>query len=777
MNIKFYILLIGCLLFVNQQSYCQITYRIKGTVADSRTFESIIGANVSVDGIPTLFTDTEGTFELQLTEGVHYIKSSFIGYESVEKKINFTSKATSNLVFYLKTQTSLLDEIVISGNRSGRKVSEESKSVEVLNNALISNSNPIKVSDVLTKVAGVYMLDGQVNMRGGTGFTYGAGSRVQLIVDDLPMMTADRGDTKWEFVPMENTEQIEVLKGAASVMYGSSALNGVVNIKTAWPTPNQPETKYSVTFNPILSPKNELNKWWNTTPISKNFTGLHKQKIGNIDLVIGYAASTLESHLQGELNDFGRFNVKTRVHNKKIKGLTYGLNLNANIIKTQLYFLWASTTAYPSYLPYGGNADNPSTSIRRFRYLWYSIDPHATYYTKNGGRHSYRGRLYSTNFLDFTSFKMNNQAYIFQNEYQYSKDINKIVSTVVGGSANWFKVMDGTLGNHSGFKSAIFAQLSGKHKWLNFSLGGRIEGVANDTLATPLPPVFEGGLTIRLRHESFIRIAAGQGFRMPSLAEMYVYDNVGSLKIFPNEKLLPERGWNAEIAYKKGFTKNQWKGFIDVALYVTETKSLTEFTFNSNWTVPYQGGTVSGFGFRSTNLEKSRIAGIDISTQAKGNINKIPLLLIGGFTYAFPADLSNGSELNDYQKFIRAAVYAFDKQNEKIKSQIMLYRYRHIARIDIESGYKKLTFGGSVNYYSGVEKVDPTFLFFLSNLNTYLTDNSKGNYIFLARVGYKISPHHALNMVFNNVNNEEFASRPTKMDAPSNISIQYRVQF
>jgi TonB-dependent SusC/RagA subfamily outer membrane receptor len=60
------------------------------------------------------------------------------------------------------------------------------------------------------------------------------------------MLAADRGDAKWNFVPIENVEQIEIIKGASSVLYGSSALNGVIAVRTAWPstTPESSITMY-----------------------------------------------------------------------------------------------------------------------------------------------------------------------------------------------------------------------------------------------------------------------------------------------------------------------------------------------------------------------------------------------------------------------------------------------------------------------------------------------------------------------------------------------------
>src|SRR5205085_5635963 len=110
---------------------------------------------------------------------------------------------------------------------------------------LIESRNAVAMDEGLDYIPGVNIIDGQANIRGGSGWSYGAGSRVQIMVDDLPQLTADANDAKWNFFPVENLEQIEVIKGASSVMFGSSALNGVMNIRTAFPR-DTPSTKVSL---------------------------------------------------------------------------------------------------------------------------------------------------------------------------------------------------------------------------------------------------------------------------------------------------------------------------------------------------------------------------------------------------------------------------------------------------------------------------------------------------------------------------------------------------
>ena len=49
------------------------------------------------------------------------------------------------------------------------------------------------------------------------------------------MVSPDVGDAKWNSIPMEQASQIEIIKGASSVLYGSGALNGTISLQERIP--------------------------------------------------------------------------------------------------------------------------------------------------------------------------------------------------------------------------------------------------------------------------------------------------------------------------------------------------------------------------------------------------------------------------------------------------------------------------------------------------------------------------------------------------------------
>ena len=133
----------------------------------------------------------------------------------------------------------------------------------VLKPYLAQSANTLDLKGLVAKTPGVSILDGQVSIRGGSGYSYGVGSRVQMLLDGLPLLSGDLGEIWWSYLPMEHVDQVEVVKSSASAMYGSGASNGVIHMRTAW-SGDTSETRVSV-FNGVYQAPDSANwRWWRT---------------------------------------------------------------------------------------------------------------------------------------------------------------------------------------------------------------------------------------------------------------------------------------------------------------------------------------------------------------------------------------------------------------------------------------------------------------------------------------------------------------------------------
>ena len=99
-----------------------------------------------------------------------------------------------------------------------------------------------------------------------------------------PALQADAGFPNWKDIAVENIEQIEVVKGAASALYGSSAMNGIINIRTGF-AKSEPETKITTQSAFYMAPKDAQKKWWTKAPYEATASISHKQKFGKLDYV------------------------------------------------------------------------------------------------------------------------------------------------------------------------------------------------------------------------------------------------------------------------------------------------------------------------------------------------------------------------------------------------------------------------------------------------------------------------------------------------------------
>jgi iron complex outermembrane receptor protein len=158
-----------------------------------------------------------------------------VGYTAQEIPIELLPNEKKTINIDLNQEMRELKTFVTTAGKYEQNIEELTVSMEVLRPNIIENKNTTSIDDALQQVPGVTIVDGEPQIRSGSGYSFGAGSRVMILMDDLPILSGDAGRPSWGFLPVENIEQVEVIKGASSVMYGSAALSGVINLRTAYP--------------------------------------------------------------------------------------------------------------------------------------------------------------------------------------------------------------------------------------------------------------------------------------------------------------------------------------------------------------------------------------------------------------------------------------------------------------------------------------------------------------------------------------------------------------
>lgn len=776
------------------------TGKITGKVKTSEG-EALVGASVFVrtEKLIGASTDDEGTYELELPEGKYLLICRMEGMDNDTLEVNVIADQVVELNILMDEKVTVLDVVEIKVGKFDKPIEDQTVSMEVLKPRLIESKNTRSIETALDQTPGLNILDGEPQIRGGSGFTFGVGSKVAVMVDDMPMLSGDAGRPEWGFIPVENISQVEVIKGAASVLSGASALSGSVNIRTAYPT-SKPLTKV-ILYSGIYSETNvDGASWYSDVPLIAGATFLHSRKKGKWDIVLGGNFNYDHGYIGPAKTDSGvwvdtltnfsnrqmaskraRLNFSLAKRSDKIKGLIYGINGNGMVTETNMIFAWLNDTAgiFRAY---------PGAMFLQNQFI-FNLDPYAILNTKNGNKHSLRTRLLRT--INEMSANQSNQSTVLYGDYQYKTTLKKILPIdFIGGitaqnTYSYASIYSGSgRANNTLMNLSAYAQGEKKlWKRLTISIGGRLEYFRLNDSLTALKPIFRAGSSLKIHQATFLRASYGQGYRFPTITERFIKTGVGNFGVFPNPDLKPESSWNAEIGIKQGFKIGKIMSFFDVAGFWQEYQNTIEYMFGI-WrplTTPEALGSSAGFMFLNTG--NSRVTGIDASLAGTVALGKTgDLTFLAGYTYIVPKTLSP-----DY-------LYATDSLNRKFTynstsldstSRILKYRFLHNVKVDMEYVFKKkLAIGFSAKYFSKIINMDAIIKDFeqltkdvdvLQDIRymDYFNSHRFGNWIFDARLSYNLSDKHRLALIGSNILNRTYSLRPLKIEQPRTIMLQY----
>ncbi|MCB0662989.1 MAG: TonB-dependent receptor [Saprospiraceae bacterium] len=744
-----------------------------GYVTDATTGEALIGATVKIGEEGTV-SDFNGKYEIALTKGDFSMQVSYVGFETVTREVKIDLVQDTRIDFQLTENPSLLQTVTVTSGRYAKELSEVTVSMEVLKPRLLESVNTTSIDEVLGKIPGVDIIDGQPNIRGGSGFSYGAGSRVLLLLDDMPILQPDAGFPQWDDIPVENIEQIEVVKGAASALYGSSALNGIINIRTAY-AKSEPETKISAFYTVFGDPSDKDQVWYTERPHEFGGSISHKQKINKLDLVVGTYYLNRNSFNKSTYNRYWRGNLGVRY--RANQQLTYGFNSNFNPGESGNFFFWKGLDSL-----YVGS-DNSISTTERFRF---NIDPFLNYFDKNGNRHRIQSRYF---YIDNNNNNdQSNSSQTYYAEYQFQRVWSKLDVVTTAGLLYNGNFVNAPLYGDTTFSIrnlAAYLQLEKEFfDRLNVSIGLRYEHYTVNTpdtirnvqgLEYPIKngqiveskPVVRVGANYRLGRATYLRSSWGQGYRFPTIAESFIQTTFGGFPILPNPLLQSETGWSAEIGVKQGFRVGGFEGFVDAAAFWSKYENMMEFNFAS---LPL-------FGFQSINVGGTDIKGFECTIAGRGNIGNIPLNLLTGYTYLDPE--FQEFEVSSPPAGVEPTEGQLNYLNSSSEKNILKYRYQHTFKFDLEADLKPVRIGFSANYYSFIEAVDRAFeSLIVPGLRTYRMDNNKGTMVLGARVScFVFKEKGKISILSNNLLNKMYSVRPGLMEAPRSYAIRVDWNF
>ncbi|GAB5466328.1 MAG: hypothetical protein Kapaf2KO_17640 [Candidatus Kapaibacteriales bacterium] len=543
------------------------------------------------------------------------------------------------------------EAIVITASQSVQAVQEVPISVSSIQGEMIRLRNTNTLDEALQYVPGVEINQDNISIRGSSGFSFGIGSRAVVLLDGFPLLAADNGDVKFDALPVYNLKRIEVVKGAGSALYGTSAIGGVINIITeeaeeGW---NARVRSYSGGYLP-----HSYDEWRYTEEISfENGLDL-AASYGGDGYSITYTGGLVEdnsyrqydrsfrynSYLNGtfDLGEFTELKVLLGYAEENRDDWIYWRNISRATIPA-LRQDWL-TSGLPDAEPFTQVNSKKTTATATLKHIF-----------KNGSFLVGRSGIFYSNFdnglaeLDVPESNREewnrnireSDAIASFTEIQYNLFLTEDIFLTSGVSSQFNSVQSINFGDNLQSIFALYTQAEYKPvDDFTLTLGARIDAERTDTISSPAQFSPKLGLSYRATDDLSLRASVGRGFRAPIIAERYAAASFQGFNVVPNIDLKPETSWSYEV----GGIYDLDLGFpltFEVAGFLNDMSDLIEPTFNEEALIQFQ------------NIVDARIMGVEVA--ARTFIGGI-LGFESSLTFINPVNQENNQILNYRSEYL-----------------------------------------------------------------------------------------------------------------------------
>jgi len=213
-------------------------FNIAGKVLDAKTGEALLGASIFIYELKrSTITDAQGNYYFhEVPKGKYLLEVSYMGYAQWAQTIS----VHEDLKLDIKLDQTAVEQtaVIVTGVSSATRIRQNPQPVSVIKKDEFMNTTSTNVIDALTKlVPGVNAVSTGPAI--SKPFIRGLGyNRVLTIHDGVRQEGQQWGDEHGIEIDDYTVQRVEVLKGPASLIYGSDALAGVINIISQTPTPD-----------------------------------------------------------------------------------------------------------------------------------------------------------------------------------------------------------------------------------------------------------------------------------------------------------------------------------------------------------------------------------------------------------------------------------------------------------------------------------------------------------------------------------------------------------
>jgi len=492
-----------------------------------------------------------------------------------------------------------LDEVVVTATRSEKRDTDVPAATIVITAKQIKESGAKNAAEALSKVNGLaYKSFGpmaasmgsminEINIRGN-------GNGTLVLINGNPVSW--RGKYNIDAIPAESIERIEIVKGGGSVLYGSDAMGGTVNIIT----------KKGAALNQV------------STGFGNYGQQSYNLNVGDGEFSVNYSLDKwrkLEGTSESIVNST-KFNGSTRTDIKNIEKENIGLNWKINDRWDVLYNNYKTKATYNRYVDrvdntasgimngdmFNGRTYTTEQNVSQINFHdgdWKAsayfntgtVESNGPTYISSTGAKTPTGWYYNTREKNTTygidaqkswhvgdkttailgmDLQRENYQYLYTPQNAIYKDYFRNNWGIFG---QWEQVFDKKNTGIFSARETWTTAADGDHNYSNFSMAGQF--------------------IHKLDKNNSVYMSIGQSFIMPTFAQMYGASDTA----IPNPGLKPQTGVNYEVGWKKNADGHSWKA----ALFHTDIKD----NISASWDSKRAAYTYSNEDFKNTGVELS----------------------------------------------------------------------------------------------------------------------------------------------------------------------------
>lgn len=200
----------------------------------------VVSEGVPVEGAQVVagqtggLTDAEGRLQLRLQAGTVLLQVTRIGYAESERSLRLEAGRDTTVLVELQEEAVHGEEILVVSTRTQRRIEDEPLRVEVVSREEVEEKllmTPGDIGMLLNETAGLRVQPTAPALGGASVRIQGLRGRyTQILSDGLPLYGGQTGALGPLQIPPMDLGQVEVIKGAASALYGATAMGGIVNL-------------------------------------------------------------------------------------------------------------------------------------------------------------------------------------------------------------------------------------------------------------------------------------------------------------------------------------------------------------------------------------------------------------------------------------------------------------------------------------------------------------------------------------------------------------------